>query len=62
MKMMANKYYLYLLDTERGAIVVSFTIDSSSFLHFTVVYDKLDVRSGGIALDTKNGANLFVTY
>lgn len=52
---------MYLLDQSRGLIGIDI-LSYGPFIEANLILDSISPRSGGIAVDSKNGKNVFVAY
>ncbi|CAD8149144.1 unnamed protein product [Paramecium pentaurelia] len=59
-KVKDGQYQLYLLDAKQGLILAYMFINQQEF-EFELVYN-LESQKGGIAVDTKNGNNVFAAF
>ncbi|CAK90950.1 unnamed protein product (macronuclear) [Paramecium tetraurelia] len=59
-KVKDGQYQLYLLDAKKGLILAYMYINSSEFKFELVM--SLEEQRGGIAVDTKNGQNIFAAF
>ncbi|CAD8050349.1 unnamed protein product [Paramecium primaurelia] len=59
-KVKDGQYQLYLLDAKQGLILAYMFINQQQF-EFELVYN-LESQKGGIAVDTKNGNNVFAAF
>lgn len=56
-----GKYHLYLLDENRGILIVKLTHFANE-ISIELIMDNISPQAGGIALDTINGNNVFAVY